>query len=267
MRPYFEDLSYRLRLSPRVPPAFPEHLHTQLELACLFSGQARMRVDGQERALQPGDVCLCFPGVVHGYEGTSSARGLMLIAAPDQFPDFADALENLRPTNPVVNLSALPDDAALCLNQLWAESAREANEPAVRGYVQVLLARMLPRMELVDPPAEHSDTAYQIMRYLSRHFAEPITLTELAQALSVSPSHLSHTFSRRLHTNFRAYVNALRADHACTLLRGTDYSVTRIAYECGFETQRTFNRAFLEQQGESPSEYRRRNQPKHKQGD
>ena len=185
----------------------------------------------------------------------------MLIAAPEQFPDFAELLERRRPASPVISLHDLPSDAALCLNQLRQECARETSEPAVRGYAQVLLARMLPRMELVDPPAEHSDTAYRIMRYLSRHFAEPLTLTELAKALSVSPSHLSHTFSRRLHTSFRAYVNALRADHACTLLRSTDFSVTRIAYECGFETQRTFNRAFLEQCGETPSEYRRRARP------
>ena len=39
MRPYFEDLSCRLRLSPSFPASFPEHLHTQLELVCLFSGR------------------------------------------------------------------------------------------------------------------------------------------------------------------------------------------------------------------------------------
>lgn len=261
MRPYFEDLSCRLRLSPGFPASFPEHLHTQLELVCLFSGRARMLVDGRTLFLEPGDVCLCFPGATHGYAGAEAAEGLMLIAAPEQFPDFAELLERRRPASPVVRMDELPPDTALCLDQLRRECARETSEPAVRGYAQVLLSRMLPRMELVDPPSVHSDTAYRIMRYLSRHFAEPLTLTELAKALSVSPSHLSHTFSQRLHTSFRAYVNALRADHACTLLRSTDFSVTRIAYECGFETQRTFNRAFLEQCGETPSEYRRRARP------
>ena len=115
-----------------------------------------------------------------------------------------------------------------------------------------------------DPNKTVYEQAYQAVeafRALMRQLDLPLTLTELARALSVSPSHLSHTFSQRLHTSFRAYVNALRADHACTLLRSTDFSVTRIAYECGFETQRTFNRAFLEQCGETPSEYRRRARP------
>ena len=258
MRPYFENLSCRLRLAPGFPASFPEHLHTQFELACLFSGSARMLVDGETYPLGPGDVCLCFPGAIHAYADAENANGLMLIAAPGQFPDFASLLERRRPECPVVSLRELPEDVEMCLKRLREECTGKLCEAAVRGYVQVLLARILPRLRLIDPPETHSDLAFRIMSYLSRHFAEPVTLHTLSEALSVSPSHLSHTLSRRLHTNLRAYVNALRADQACTLLRSTGFSVTRIAYECGFETQRTFNRAFREQCGLSPSEYRRR---------
>jgi AraC-like DNA-binding protein len=82
----------------------------------------------------------------------------------------------------------------------------------------------------------------------------------MSRDLGVSRSHLSHTFSQRLGTNFRSYVNALRIDQACEMLKGTEDSVTHIAYECGFESQRTFNRVFMEQCGLSPSEYRRKYQ-------
>ena len=75
MRPFFEDLSCRLRLSPGFPASFPEHLHTQLELVCLFSGRARMLVDGRVCPLEAGDVCLCFPGATHGYAGAEAAEG------------------------------------------------------------------------------------------------------------------------------------------------------------------------------------------------
>lgn len=257
MRPYFEDRSDRLLLSCGFPDRFPEHLHTQLEIFYLFSGSARMWVDGAEQILTAGDLCLCFPGVIHGYGERGNAQGLMVIAPPKLFPSLPQLGSGRCPEAPTLHRDALPDDVAFCMEQLRRECSREVNEPAVLGYLQVLLARTLPRLRLVEPPTEHSDTAYRIMQYLSRHFAEPLTLQSLAEALNVSPSHLSHTFSRRMHTNFRAYVNALRADHACTLLRDTDFSVTRIAYECGFETQRTFNRAFAEQRGVTPSEYRK----------
>lgn len=133
------------------------------------------------------------------------------------------------------------------------------NDPRVlKGYIQVILASALPGMELVNQPPESSDIAYRILQYLALHFTEPVTLSDLSRVLGVSESHLSHTFSRRFHTGFRTYINTLRLDHACTLLSGTDTSITQILYDCGFESPRTFNRVFFEQYGIAPSDYRRK---------
>ena len=79
----------------------------------------------------------------------------------------------------------------------------------------------------------------------------------LAQALNVSPFQLSRVFSERLHMGFNEYLNALRVDYARELLRETDLPITQLAFECGFESQRTFNRAFREQTGQSPRQFRK----------
>ena len=57
-------------------------------------------------------------------------------------------------------------------------------------------------------------------------------------------------------TSFNQYVNSLRVNLAQNLLRSTKKSVLDICYECGFDSQRTFNRAFKELCGASPSAYR-----------
>ena len=261
MKPYFEDLSYSLLLTSGFPHQFPEHLHGQLEMTGLISGEACVTVEGKTYAMRAGDLCFCFPGVIHGYGSVENPVGWMLIADPKHFPDFSEVLEENRPRNPVVHVNDLPEDVAFCMQRLREESIQPINEPAVRGYVQVLLAKTMPKMQLAEEPVKHSDVAYQIMRYLSKHFTEPVSVADMAKALNISRSHISHTFSNRLHTNFRTYVNVLRTDLACKLLRGTDFNITRIAYECGFETQRTFNRAFQEQCGMTPKEYRGTNRP------
>ena len=76
---------------------------------------------------------------------------------------------------------------------------------------------------------------------------EPITLETVAHALGVSRIHLSHIFSQQLRINFRQYINALRIDRACFLLRNPSYSISEIAYLCGYGNPRTFHRAFLTQ--------------------
>ena len=98
--------------------------------------------------------------------------------------------------------------------------------------------------------------SYQVLQYISEHFTEPLTLESTARALGISRIHLSHIFSQQLHINFRQYINTLRIDRAQTLLRDPAYSISQIAYQCGYGNQRTFHRAFLSQCGMTPNSFR-----------
>ena len=100
----------------------------------------------------------------------------------------------------------------------------------------------------------------QIAQYVSAHFREPLTLEALARALGVSRFHLSHVFSEKIGQGFSAYLASIRVDCACALLAGTNRSVTEIAAESGFESQRSFFRAFGARCGMTPLAYRRRAQ-------
>mgnify|MGYP003307241115 CR=1 FL=1 len=55
-----------------------------------------------------------------------------------------------------------------------------------------------------------------------------------------------------------ANINALRIDRACFLLRDPSYSISQIAYLCGYGNPRTFHRAFLSQCHMPPKQYRAR---------
>ena len=55
---------------------------------------------------------------------------------------------------------------------------------------------------------------------------------------------------------FNDYINSIRVSNACKYLTKSDRSVTEISDLVGFNTMRTFNRAFQKQMGMTPSEYR-----------
>ena len=257
MRPFLQDNDGRLTVQPTEAGLYPEHLHSDVELLYLFEGETTLTVDGQPQHMRAGDLCICFPSVVHGYAGGRNARALMLIFPPEFSPDFPALLTHSYPQNPLLRGEQLPPDVAICMQQLLLEREHGFDPAVLRGYIQVVLARTLPLLTLARRAPEISDIVYDILKYLSQHYREPVTLSDLSRALGVSKSYLSHSFSQRIGVNFRTYVNTLRADHACLLLRNSDEAVMNIAYECGFESQRTFNRVFMEQYGVSPSEYRR----------
>lgn len=132
----------------------------------------------------------------------------------------------------------------------------------MRGYLHVFLSHLFTLMPL-EPLNQcmNAGMLQRVMQYLSQHYTENLTLDSLAHALGVSRSHLSHLFSAQLKVNFRRYLNTLRIDQACKLLRTTDLTITEISYQCGFNDTRTFHRAFLLEQHVQPGKFRETKQP------
>ena len=256
MRPFLEKQPKPLRVSETQARPFPEHLHSQMELLYLMEGYTVLSVNGQNQHMHAGDLCVCFPGVVHGYKGGENANALMMIFDPNLTDDFTALMERMRPSEPLLRRGQLPSDIPFCMEQILKESKAMENPQVLRGYLQVVVARILTLLPLVPAEPGSSNVAYEILDYLSGHYTEPLTLDSLSTALGVSHSCLSHTFSKRIGVNFRTYLNTLRADRAGLLLRSTDQAIGWIALECGFDSIRTFNRVFLQIYGLTPSDYR-----------
>ncbi|MCU0902452.1 MAG: AraC family transcriptional regulator [Tabrizicola sp.] len=81
-----------------------------------------------------------------------------------------------------------------------------------------------------------------------------LTLARLARKLSLPAKHLSVAINRGTGENVSRYINRLRVDEACRLLRG-GASVTVAMLESGFNTKSNFNREFLRVTGQSPSQW------------
>ena len=103
-----------------------------------------------------------------------------------------------------------------------------------------------------------SDVVLQIIDYCLKNYKEPLSVDDVASALNISRSSVSHIFSSRLAISFNDYVNSLRLSDAVKLLKNSNDSVTDIASKVGFGTIRTFNRAFLKQYGMSPTSFRKK---------
>ncbi|MFW0717668.1 helix-turn-helix domain-containing protein [Pedobacter sp. N23S346] len=87
-----------------------------------------------------------------------------------------------------------------------------------------------------------------------------LTLTSLADRLKIKPIHLSQILNEELNENFYTFINRYRVDESKKLLldpRYSHYNILGIALEAGFNSKTTFNKAFKENTGISPSEFQR----------
>ena len=78
----------------------------------------------------------------------------------------------------------------------------------------------------------------------------------MAHDLGINKYVLSRMFAKTFHCNFNQYVSGVRLNYASSFLKNTTESITNICLDCGFESQRTFNRVFKERYKMTPREYR-----------
>jgi AraC-like DNA-binding protein len=93
------------------------------------------------------------------------------------------------------------------------------------------------------------------IQYLKDHFAERLTVADLARVAGISTSHFSRLFRGETGYAPLDYLIRLRIRRSRLLLRGGSDSVTSIALKCGFATPSHFADSFRKQCGISPSDY------------
>lgn len=237
--------------------AFPAHIHEAIEILILTSGSGRVMLDGQTYTLESGDIAVVFPYVAHSYESfRDGSEGLAVFCMPNIFQEFSGTFSNERPVQPVVRVNRQPVELLEIIRKFPYLSSHPASKLRL-AYMHLFLAYVVQSLEM-KPLSKHSSGKLleQLVCYMSQHCCENITLVSTANALNVSVSYLSHTFSRQLSVSFRKYVNALRISRAKVLMRDPGLSLIDISGQCGYEAQRTFNRAFLADTGMTPSCYR-----------
>ena len=238
---------------------FPAHVHDVTEIICLTAGRADMTIGGAKLSLKPGDVAIAFPSVPHSYDEVSEdAAGLSMIFAADAIAEFTHTFRTMQPASPLLPAKKVPEELRAIIRKLTSLSQQELL-PLRLGYMHLFLSYLFTQLPL-QPLSKSilSGLPQQVLHYVSEHFTEPLSLESTARALGVSRIHLSHIFSQQLNINFRQYINTLRIDRACALLRNPAYSVSQIIDLCGYQNPRTFHRAFLAQCGVPPKQYRTR---------
>ena len=236
---------------------FPPHLHPDLELVFIEKGKILLQEGGKDYLLHPGDCAVVFPGRIHSFETQGESCMLLALCPTEMAGEFRRTLLRCIPDVPVVVERKLHPNVGYAMRGLREIFSQGGSLPAARAFVQLILARVIPCMEMKEntdtPPA---DLTAQVIGWISENYAEPVSLDILAEKLQVSKYRMSRVFGEKLHTSLSEYVNRLRIDHAQALLQATEEDVLSICRACGYENPRTFNREFKRICGCTPREYR-----------
>lgn len=93
--------------------------------------------------------------------------------------------------------------------------------------------------------------------YIYTHLHYKILLEDLAQEAQLSPNYISALFKKEMGTTISAYVQDVKIDKACNLLRYSDYSLTDIANYLAFSSESHFIACFQKRVRMTPNQYRK----------
>lgn len=247
----FGDVTYRPggQCGPRVQQDY--------QLVAMYSGQAHILIDEEERHLAAHYIALMRPG--HREHFAFDADGDTHHTWCAVHPSLVDGPLREALAGAPFCLPITPRLHSLLEAGLRASAGD-------RGAAQGMLTQLgLTLLHAYAYEAEQAalrsltpDAVTKAQHYIAVSLESPMALKDIARAASVTPQHLVRLFRRHLHTTPMRYVWDSRAARGAELLAQTGLTIGEVAERCGFQTAFHFSRVIRRRYGAPPRELRRR---------
>ncbi len=235
------------------------HMHRELELLSVRKGRMLVTINGQNLWLEKGDLCLALSNRLHGYRTDDYSEVGMALFAPELVMPFMQRIKGQGMQRTFLRADETSEEMREILWRIFDCEERDAS--LLGSYFNILLTRIVQTTGLCQATNDASNAiVQQAISYIAMNMQKPILLPDVAQAVNVSHYHLSRLFKKQLGYSFPVYLMTMRIDYARALLVQDDRPISEVSAACGFESQRSFNRAFRLITGETPSDYRKDNQ-------
>ena len=96
----------------------------------------------------------------------------------------------------------------------------------------------------------------KVVAYINNHLDESLDLKTLSEVAALSEFHFHRVFKALKGETIGAHITRLRLEATARLLRYTPLPIEEIAFNIGYETPASLSKAFKNQYGITPSEYR-----------
>jgi len=267
MNPYYEKKETKLEMHLNPKLDFPEHLHQHIEILFTKGSCIEVTVAEERKTLSDGDIAIVFPGQIHSYRCLREGASLIVLFDPSLLETYTHTIRKFLPESAFLQAETVSSDISLAFERLMSFICTEGSRVFFRketpfelccAWIHVILANLIPLLTLKErKQPESMELTHRLVIYIMEHFREPLTLDFLAAQLHVNKYYLSHVFSTHFKVGFRKYLNQLRLNYALHTMKTTELSITQIWADAGFNSQRSFNRFFLETMGMTPLEYRK----------
>ncbi|MBP3480560.1 MAG: helix-turn-helix transcriptional regulator [Clostridia bacterium] len=211
-----------------------------------------MWINDSHRTLKAGEMSVAFSYNAHRYYTKNNATSIYLIIPYDKCVEFNALIRDKCTDDPFITDRDTFDKIKACCDVIMNNCNTLLTTGCVYAILGILLDSMCfkPCTESVQP-----QKMTQILLYINENFKKDLTLSSLASKFGYNPSYLSRYFKSCFSIGINNYITKMRLREAVLLMKDHSNNVTYCAYESGFNSLRTFYRAFYSEFQCTPKEY------------
>lgn len=255
------------------------HWHEEMEFTKVLSGVLCYDIDQVRYELTEGDILLISPDTLHSahqIDENSAVTASMVfhlrlagLGNPDECT--RRYIQPIRDGQLRISPVIRRDDPCYgqireCFEKMWACQDPECayRELLFKEQSFKLIRCIWQHSSAVsmEPPRRtariYEEKLKLALAYIREHYAEPISIAQLAQLCGFSQVHFMNVFKAAIGSTCIEYLVQYRLASAALALQETDDPITQIALDVGFQNISYFNRTFKSQYGMTPSAYRRK---------
>ena len=250
------------------------HYHPEMQISFILEGNGITSVGNSFEPFQKGDLFLIGPNVPHviknpyGTEMEESSHIVSVFFKEDSFGNQFFFLPEMQQIRSFLNATK----RGLKLNSSYAQpffkiiqeltTAKGADRliallNMIHAFSKNRNWKYLSSIGYTTPPRkEFYNSMNRIFKYISNNFDKPIALEEVAKLANLSKYSFCRYFKKITHKSFITYLNEYRVGVACRLLNSSNYTISQVGFETGFNNLSNFNRQFKRIMKCTPSKYR-----------
>ena len=244
------------------------HTHEVYELFAITAGNTDYYVEGVIYNLRPGDILITRPNEAHFMQiggAGEYCQYVIRFEAASLLGDGAAQLQAILDSRPLGQFNCFPVSQfkdtkwIYYIDQIFQN---KDDRDCTRIYLTVLIQELCKAYpEISDPNNLRQDLLSQVLTYINKNLAQPLSVDMICQRFFISRAQLNRMFRKMTSCSVWDYVVLKRLLYAKALL-GNGETPAAACAKCGFRDYSPFFRAYKAQFGVSPKEHRSK-KPRH----